>query len=123
MQSRKEISRAVEAVNSRPYGAAGQARTPSGRRPQLASLALNVANSRWAEEALVESEERYRIVAETAIDAIVTIGEEGEILFANPSAERIFGYSAAEILGLSLTLLVPAYSPAEGRGGYQQREV
>jgi two-component system cell cycle sensor histidine kinase/response regulator CckA len=78
--------------------------------PELVSLARNLAHQRWAEVALLESEERYRIVAETAIDAIVTIDEAGEILFANGSAERIFGYQTFEMLGRNLTLLVPGYS-------------
>src|SRR6266704_1723227 len=72
---------------------------------ELAALARNLANTRW-QEALVESEERYRIIAETAIDAIVTIDEDGEILFVNNSTQRIFGYS-----------------PAGNRGKYQAREV
>src|SRR5437016_6595743 len=89
---------------------------------ELAALARNLANTRW-QEVLVESEERYRIIAETAIDAIVTIDEDGEILFVNGSAQRIFGYSTLDMLGRSLTVLVPGYSPAGNRGKYQAREV
>jgi two-component system cell cycle sensor histidine kinase/response regulator CckA len=77
--------------------------------PELATLARNVSNL-WAEEALIESEQRYRIVTETAIDAIATIDESGQILFVNRSAERIFGYSAADMLGFNLSLLLPAYT-------------
>ena len=36
-------------------------------KPQLASLASNLTHQRWTEEALLQSEERYRIVTETAI--------------------------------------------------------
>src|SRR5579859_5041015 len=50
-------------------------RTLGRPEPELALLARNVAHHRWAEEALIESGERYRIVAETAIDAITTIDE------------------------------------------------
>jgi len=76
---------------------------------ELASLAHKVSNP-WAEEALIESEERYRIVAETALDAITTIDESGQILFVNRSAERIFGYSAQDMIGFNLALLLPAYT-------------
>jgi len=76
---------------------------------ELASLARKVS-SPWAEDALVESEERYRVVAETAIDAIATIDESGQILFVNRSAERIFGYSAQDMIGFNLALLLPAYT-------------
>jgi PAS domain S-box-containing protein len=80
-----------------------------GPQTELAALARNVSNV-WAKEALIESEQRYRIMAETAIDAITTIDESGQILFVNPSAERIFGYSAPEMLGFNLALLLPAYT-------------
>lgn len=63
---------------------------------------------KWAEEALRESEERYRLVAESANDGIITIDEESRILFVNPAAQKIFGYSPAEMLGQSLTMLMPA---------------
>src|SRR5437773_4271254 len=92
------------------------------RHPELVSLTRNLAHQRWAEAALVESEERYRIVAETAIDAIVTIDEAGEILFVNRSAERIFGYSADEMLGGNLTLLLPGYTSRQLRGASQACE-
>ena len=93
------------------------------RTPELASLARNLAHQRWAEAALVESEERYRIVAETAIDAIVTIDETGEILFVNRSAERIFGYSTAEMLERNLTLLVPGFTSKQLRSAAQACEL
>jgi two-component system cell cycle sensor histidine kinase/response regulator CckA len=80
-----------------------------GPPTELVALARNVSNL-WAKEALIESEQRYRIVAETAIDAITTIDESGQILFVNRSAERIFGYSAPEMLGFNLALLLPAYT-------------
>ena len=82
---------------------------PAPETPQLVSLARNLANQRWAEERLVESEERYRIVAQTALDAIVTVDQNGEILFVNPSAERIFGYTSAEMLKQNIALLLPGY--------------
>src|SRR5207245_11664425 len=60
-----------------------------------------------AAQALRESEARYRILAETANDAFITINSESRILFVNAAAERIFGYTRAEMLGQSLTLLMP----------------
>ncbi len=58
--------------------------------------------------ALKTSEERQRAILETVADAIVTIDEHGTIVSANPAAERIFGYRAAELRGQSATLLMPA---------------
>jgi two-component system, cell cycle sensor histidine kinase and response regulator CckA len=54
-----------------------------------------------------ESSELFRVVAETASDAIISIDQHSVILFANPATERIFGYPISEILGQQVTLLMP----------------
>jgi PAS domain S-box-containing protein len=46
-------------------------------------------------------------LAQTAPDPIITIDEEGTILFANAGAEEVFEYSASELIGQPLTLLIP----------------
>ena len=56
-----------------------------------------------------ESSELFRVVAETASDAIISIDQDSTILFANPAAERIFGYPVSDILGQQVTLLMPEY--------------
>ena len=58
-------------------------------------------------EALRESEEKFRTIAETAADAIILADSDGNIIFWNKSAERIFGYSEDETMGKSLTILMP----------------
>jgi diguanylate cyclase (GGDEF)-like protein/PAS domain S-box-containing protein len=60
-----------------------------------------------ARKALHESEERYRIVADSASDAIFTIDEHSTIVFANPATERLFGYPVAGLIGQNLTTLMP----------------
>ena len=67
----------------------------------------DVTDRRRAEENLRESEERYRVVTESASDAIITISPEQTILFVNAAAENIFGYAAAEMLGKPLAMLMP----------------
>ena len=62
-----------------------------------------------AEEKLRESEERFRTVAESASDAIITIDEESRILFVNRATEKIFGHAAPSLVGQSLTMLMPDY--------------
>lgn len=49
----------------------------------------------------------YKSVVATTPDAIVTMDEAGRIRFANPAAELLFGYSADELLGKRLTMLMP----------------
>ena len=54
-----------------------------------------------------ESEEKYRVIAEAANDAIITISQESRILYANPATSLIFGYSIDELVGRPLTMLMP----------------
>jgi formate hydrogenlyase transcriptional activator len=56
---------------------------------------------------LRESEKRYRVVAESASDVIVTMDETSTILFINAAVERVFGYTPKELIGRKLTVLMP----------------
>ncbi|MES2766872.1 MAG: PAS domain S-box protein [Bacteroidota bacterium] len=69
----------------------------------------NITESERAAEALRQSEARYRTVAETASDAIVSVDHNSTILFANRSTEKIFGYRIEELIGNNLTILMPEY--------------
>jgi len=60
-----------------------------------------------AETALREGESRLTAIIESAMDGIITINAEQKILLANPAAETMFGYSAAELIGESLDNLIP----------------
>ncbi|HXT42410.1 MAG TPA: PAS domain S-box protein [Candidatus Angelobacter sp.] len=67
--------------------------------------------------ALRDSEERLRAILETAVEGIITIDGRGIIESANPAAEKIFGYRAAEIIGKNVSALMP--SPyREAHDGY-----
>lgn len=56
----------------------------------------------------------------SASDAIVASDREGAIVFWNPGAERIFGFSAAEALGQSLDLIIPEPQRARHWEGYDR---
>ena len=58
-----------------------------------------------------------RVIAETASDGIITIDENSTILFANRATEKIFGYSRDELMGHSLTMLMPEYLRHVHRAG------
>ena len=53
-------------------------------------------------------------------DAIVAADKEGTILFWNPGAERIFGYSSAEAVGRSLDIIIPMRLRKRHWDGYRQ---
>lgn len=57
--------------------------------------------------ALHEASRRASALVETMMDAIVTIDDQLRIVVFNPAAERLFGWSAAEMLGQPLDRLLP----------------
>ena len=78
------------------------------------------AQRKHAEEALRDSESHFRSVAESASDAIITVDEKSSIISVNPAAERIFGYSIAELNGAHLTMLMPEYIRHLHRAGLER---
>lgn len=79
-------------------------------RHVLSSLGAQIGQfvrRKKAEQALLESESLYRAISETAADGIVTIDEDSIILTVNEAVERTFGYSREELVGKSLSLLMP----------------
>lgn len=57
---------------------------------------------RRSEEALRESEERFREVSHSAQDAVILLDARGCVTFWNAAAERLFGHSAEEAIGRDL---------------------
>jgi PAS domain S-box-containing protein len=100
----------------------------------LASVAIERER---AEEALRRSESRFEGILEIAEDAIISVDSQQRILLFNQGAEKVFGYSASEVIGQSLHLLMPqrfapahqkhveefARSPEVSRTMAQRREV
>jgi PAS domain S-box-containing protein len=73
-----------------------------------------------AEEARRESEERFRALAETASDAIITIGEDSHIIYVNRAAQNIFGHSIDDMTGADLTMLMPDYLRHLHQAGFKR---
>lgn len=79
--------------------------------------AANRAGKRRTKEALRESELRYRMLWETATDAILLLDIHSKIHFANPAVEEVFGYKPDEVIGQSLSMLQPDYLRQAHREG------
>lgn len=79
----------------------------NGTMEGVAFFIEDVTERLLREKVLKESEERYRSLSITAIDAIISISNTGEIIFWNEGAKNIFGYSDKEILNRQVTVLIP----------------
>ena len=84
-------------------------RDGSGQVVGQAVNVLDITDRHRADMARAASDERYRVIADAASDAIITIDTESRILVVNPAVERVFGYRPDELVGRSLTLLMPEY--------------
>jgi PAS domain S-box-containing protein len=67
----------------------------------------DITERKIAENALQQSEERFRTVASSAVDAIIITDLDGNIVFCNDSLQRIFGYNENDIFGQSVNMLMP----------------
>ncbi|HEX8375756.1 MAG TPA: EAL domain-containing protein, partial [Geminicoccaceae bacterium] len=88
----------------RPFGLSDHDRRTLA---DLAALVVDELELRRTARALRESEQRLRSLTESAIDAIVCTDGDGRIMMANPAAERMFGYAAGGMGGLSIDIIVP----------------
>lgn len=99
-----------EAVRAVENGDLGR-RAAVGSRDEIGGLASSFNSMTARVEGLLtdlrESEEKFRLVAESTGDAMVLIDEDGVIVSWNRGAVRMFGYSAEEVMGQDLGLLMP----------------
>jgi PAS domain S-box-containing protein len=88
----------------------------------FASVIFAFLHSRYQRlKVLRESETRFRMLAETASDAIITIDEQSRIVMVNHSAERVFGYTMAEMIGADPDTLMPEHRRHLDRDGLGSR--
>lgn len=70
---------------------------------------MDVTELKEAESAIYRSQQRYELILNSALDAIIMLRADGTITFWNPVAACIFGWSSEEALHRSVTdLIVPA---------------
>jgi len=73
----------------------------------FAKLTRDMTEQKTADDALKQSEARLRSILDTVPDAIVIIDEFGLIESFSPAASRLFGYTAEQVTGQNVKMLMP----------------
>ena len=96
-------------------------RTQDGE-PSLRTLIAceDIEERKQEESARRYTEEKYRVMVETASDAVICLDESSAIVLANPAATRIFGYEVAELIGKPLTILMPGFLRKLHEAGFKR---
>jgi diguanylate cyclase (GGDEF)-like protein/PAS domain S-box-containing protein len=95
-------------------------RNATGDPIGIVTVCEDITERKKNETRLRDSELKFRSVAETATDGVILADHEATILYWNRSAERIFGYTAHEIVGQPLTMLMPRRYQEVHRNAVQQ---
>jgi PAS domain S-box-containing protein len=78
-----------------------------GRKFQGETRMLGIVQDVTARRFAEEASQRFAAIVESSDDAIVSKNLDGIITSWNPCAERMFGYTAAEIIGRPITVIIP----------------
>ncbi len=76
---------------------------------EFQSVGRDITKHKQADDALRESEEKFRAISSTAADAILVMDNEGKITYWNPAAERMFGYTSDEALDKELHMFLSPF--------------
>ncbi len=76
-------------------------------RSRTKDLNIEIHERRQLQEQYRKSEERTRLIVNSAVDGIITIDSRGQVRTFNHGAEKIFGYSVMEVVGRSVSMLMP----------------
>ncbi len=99
----------VMLLNTRRLASAG------GDSPKILLAIEDITERKRAEQALRDSEEKYRLLVESATGfAIIMLGLEGQIETWNVGAERLLGFADVEILGENFSRLFREEDRAKG---------
>ena len=90
-------------------------RDQKGHPTGIIGVTRDISERKHAEEALRESEEKYRTVLEANPDPVVVYDIEGKVTYFNPAFTRVFGWTLAERLGNKMDIFVPAEAWREAK--------
>ncbi|MDH5597496.1 MAG: PAS domain S-box protein [Cyclobacteriaceae bacterium] len=81
---------------------------PDGKPEKYVGIRYDITEQIKAKEASEDNERRMNGTLDQAVDSVVTINSNKEITFYNKAAERMFGYTAEEVMGKNVRMIVPA---------------
>jgi PAS domain S-box-containing protein len=82
-------------------------RDENGEVTGYVKVTRDISDRSKAGKAILETRRRMEGIVQSAMDAIITIDEKQRIVLFNPAAEKIFGYTADQVLGEQVTKLIP----------------
>ncbi|MDC0936225.1 PAS domain S-box protein [Pirellulales bacterium] len=83
-------------------------RNRAGSLTHFVGLVDDVTTRVLAEDEKRDREARLAAILNTAVEAIITIDEHGECESVNGAAQQMFGYSAEEVIGNDVSMLMPS---------------
>ena len=89
---------------------------PDGEPVEMVAILTDITVLKQAEEALRESEQKYRTVLESNPDPVVFYDMEGRVIYLNPAFTRVFGWSLEERIGKKMDGFVPEENIPETLG-------
>jgi PAS domain S-box-containing protein len=72
---------------------------PDGTPIGLSGIAVDITEHTWAEEALRQSEEKFRAFTENITDLTTVTSDDGMYTYVSPSVLGLFGYKAKDVIG------------------------
>jgi PAS domain S-box-containing protein len=95
-------------------------RTERGAPQGFLEVNRDISARKRAQESLQDSERRFRAVAETAVEGIISLDDRGLVRYWNPGAARLFARTPEEVVGQPIDLVLPERArvlPAQLDGG------
>jgi PAS domain S-box-containing protein len=93
-----------------------------GGRVAYHTVLTDISDQRRSEQALRESENRYREIVETAIEGICIVDAENCVVFANPQFARLLGLPPADVIGRSAFEFLLPEDAAHARAQFDRHQ-
>ncbi|OWQ88518.1 hypothetical protein CDN99_16845 [Roseateles aquatilis] len=107
----KQVSPLLQRVHDDMWLRIYESRTPSGG---IVGVRMEVTDLIHEQQRLAASRAQLRATIESAANGILTLDSGGHVLEANPSCEQLFGFTASELQGVHIGMLLGAAMSGHG---------